>query len=67
MVWQEVEKGKALVPPMPEHFGGAMFTADDAREWQEWHEYSQDYSRYDYEIDEDEEVSGISCFLQGHP
>ena len=61
MVWQEVEKGKAFVPPMPEHFGAAMFTADDAREWQEWHEYSQDYSRYDYEIDEDEEVSGISC------
>ena len=56
---QEVEKGKALVPLVPESFGAAAFTADDAREWQDWHEYSQrDYNRYEYELDEDDEVGG---------
>ena len=57
---QEVEKGKGRVAPVPEHFGAATFTADDAREWQDWQEYSQDYSRYEYEIDEDDEVSTTS-------
>ena len=54
---QEVEKGKALVPRLPANFGAAAFGVDDAREWQEWHEYSQqDYNRYEYALDEDDEV-----------
>ncbi len=57
---QEVEKGKALVPLVPESFGAAAFTADETREWQDWHEYSQrDYNRYEYELDEDEEVGAL--------
>ena len=57
---QEMEKGKGVVPPVPESLGAAPFTAEDAREWQEWQEYSQDYNRYDYEFDEDDEVSPFS-------
>ena len=57
-----MEKGKALVPLVPENFGAAAFTAEDAREWQDWHEYSQrDYNRYEYELDEDDEVGALPC------
>lgn len=56
---QAVEKGKALVPLVPENFGATAFTAEDAREWQEWQEYGQDYNRYEYELDEDEEVQAL--------
>ena len=56
---QDVEKGKAVVPLVPENFGSAAFTTEDAREWQEWQEYSQDYNRDEYELDEDDEVRAL--------
>lgn len=60
---QEVEKGKALVPLVSESFGAVPFTVEDAREWQEWQEYGQDYNRYEYELDEDEEVRALALLL----
>ena len=53
-------KARRWCPLCPRALARPAFTADETREWQDWHEYSQrDYNRYEYELDEDEEVGAL--------
>jgi hypothetical protein len=54
LVAQEFEKGKAAV-----NFVAPDLVIDDARDWVDWREDSADYSRFEEQYEDDEEVEAF--------